>query len=79
MSGLSEALVATAVGIFVAIPAVVAFNHFNRQLKARVTAAEALAHAVASHLVKDEVRSAALARVPPFRHVKHVETAANAA
>ena len=32
MSGLSEALVATAVGIFVAIPAVVAFNAYNRRL-----------------------------------------------
>jgi biopolymer transport protein ExbB len=62
MSGLSEALVATAVGIFVAIPAVVAFNAFNRNLKATVNRAEALAHALASHLEKDEVRTAALAR-----------------
>ena len=31
MAGLSEALVATAVGIFVAIPAVVAFNAFGRR------------------------------------------------
>ena len=62
MSGLSEALVATAVGIFVAIPAVVAFNAFNRRLKGIVTRAEALAHALASHLQKDEVRAAALAR-----------------
>ncbi len=79
MSGLSEALVATAVGIFVAIPAVAAYNVFNRQLRARVTAAEALAHALASHLVKDEVRSAALARVAPRRGVKHVEPAIDAA
>jgi biopolymer transport protein ExbB len=62
MSGLSEALVATAVGIFVAIPAVVAFNAFNRQLKGIVGRAEALAHALAAHLQKDEVRAAALAR-----------------
>lgn len=33
MSGISEALVATAVGLAVAIPAVVAFNGFNRWLK----------------------------------------------
>ena len=33
MAGISEALVATAVGIGVAIPAVVAFNYFSRWLK----------------------------------------------
>jgi biopolymer transport protein ExbB/TolQ len=62
MSGLSEALVATAVGIFVAIPAVVAFNAYNRRLRAIVARAEALAHAVAAHLQKDDVRAAAVAR-----------------
>jgi biopolymer transport protein ExbB len=33
MRGISEALVATAVGLFVAIPAVVAFNYFQRRSK----------------------------------------------
>lgn len=33
MVGIAEALVATAVGLFVAIPAVVAFNYFQRQVK----------------------------------------------
>lgn len=33
MAGISEALVATAVGIFVAIPAVVAFNLYSRWLR----------------------------------------------
>jgi len=33
MSGISEALVATAVGLFVAIPAVAAYNYFQRQVK----------------------------------------------
>jgi biopolymer transport protein ExbB/TolQ len=60
MSGLSEALVATAVGIFVAIPAVVAFNAYNRKLRTVTTRAEALAHALAAHLEKDDVRAAAL-------------------
>jgi biopolymer transport protein ExbB len=41
-SGISEALVATAVGLFVAIPAVVAFNLFQRRVKAAVSEAEAL-------------------------------------
>ena len=33
MSGVSEALVATAVGLLVAIPAVIAFNYFQRKVK----------------------------------------------
>ena len=33
MNGIAEALVATAVGLFVAIPAVVAFNHFQKQVR----------------------------------------------
>ena len=67
MSGLSEALVATAVGIFVAIPAVVAFNAFNRRLKTVVMRAEALGHALAAHLQRDEVRSAAVERAASRR------------
>ena len=34
MVGIAEALVATAVGLFVAIPAVIAYNYFQRQVKA---------------------------------------------
>ena len=34
--GISEALVATAVGLLVAIPAVVLFNYFKAQLKTRM-------------------------------------------
>jgi|RifCSP16_2_1023846.scaffolds.fasta_scaffold81751_2 biopolymer transport protein ExbB len=80
MSGLSEALVATAVGIFVAIPAVVAFNAFNRRLKTVVTRAEALAHALASYLEKDDVRSEALARASSGRlGVKVLEPDSDAA
>lgn len=78
MAGLSEALVATAVGIFVAIPAVVAFNAFNRSFKGTVGRAEALAHALTSHLEKDEVRTAALARARAPRAVT-VAPAADAA
>lgn len=33
MSGIAEALVATAVGLFVAIPAVIAYNYFQRQVR----------------------------------------------
>jgi biopolymer transport protein ExbB len=41
-SGISEALVATAIGILVAIPAVVAFNIFQRRVKAGLSQAEAM-------------------------------------
>ena len=40
-AGISEALIATAVGILVAIPAVVAFNLFQRKTKAALSEAEA--------------------------------------
>jgi biopolymer transport protein ExbB len=41
-AGIAEALVATAIGILVAIPAVVAFNLFQRRVKAGLAHAEAL-------------------------------------
>ncbi len=62
MAGLSEALVATAVGILVAIPAVVAFNAYGRRLRTVTTRAEALAHALASYLERNEARASALGR-----------------
>jgi biopolymer transport protein ExbB/TolQ len=46
MSGVFEALVATAVGLFVAIPAVVAYNIFQRRVKARIAQTDSLAHLV---------------------------------
>jgi biopolymer transport protein ExbB len=50
MSGISEALVATAVGLFVAIPAVVAFNTFNRWVKTLTASAQELSHAIVAQL-----------------------------
>jgi biopolymer transport protein ExbB len=50
MAGISEALVATAVGLGVAIPAVVAFNAFNRWLKAITARTTALGHAYVGFL-----------------------------
>jgi biopolymer transport protein ExbB len=44
MSGISEALVATAIGLLVAIPAVAAFNIFQRRIKTLVGDANALTH-----------------------------------
>ena len=65
MSGISEALVATAAGAFVAIPAVVAFNAYNRRLKTIVARTEALGQAFVAHLQKDAVRAGVDARDAP--------------
>lgn len=50
MSGISEALVATAVGLFVAIPAVIAYNFFNRRIRAAATGADEIAHTILAAL-----------------------------
>jgi biopolymer transport protein ExbB/TolQ len=42
MAGISEALVATAVGLLVAIPAVVAYNYLRRQVKKTLVSSDAL-------------------------------------
>jgi biopolymer transport protein ExbB/TolQ len=53
MAGISEALVATAVGLFVAIPAVAAFNVFQRLLKRVTGRSHALAHAIAAGMHRE--------------------------
>jgi biopolymer transport protein ExbB/TolQ len=50
MGDVSRALVATAVGILVAIPAVVAFNLYQRRVRAEVGRTDALAHVILSHV-----------------------------
>jgi len=50
MAGISEALVATAVGLLVAIPALVAYNAFTTKLKKRAGRAALLGKALLSHL-----------------------------
>ncbi len=50
MAGISEALVATAVGLAVAIPAVIAYNVLQRSVKNTVARSTALGHALVGHL-----------------------------
>jgi biopolymer transport protein ExbB len=50
MSNIAEALVATAVGLLVAIPAVAAFNSFQRVVKTTLSNTEALSHVLLAHL-----------------------------
>ncbi|NBV84284.1 MotA/TolQ/ExbB proton channel family protein [bacterium] len=47
--GISEALVATAVGLMVAIPAVIAYNFFQRAVKRHVGNAEAVSKLLLAH------------------------------
>jgi biopolymer transport protein ExbB len=50
MAGIAEALIATAVGLLVAIPAVVAFNVFKGKVKSAVTDCQMLSHILLSQL-----------------------------
>ncbi|MFH2005327.1 MAG: MotA/TolQ/ExbB proton channel family protein [bacterium] len=50
MGDISEALVATGVGLMVAIPAVVAFNIFSRRARKTLSSAEAVEHLVLSQI-----------------------------
>lgn len=50
MANIAEALVATAIGLIVAIPAVAAFNTFQRIVKTTVANTDALAHMLLANL-----------------------------
>lgn len=50
MSSIAEALVATAVGLLVALPAVAAYNYFQRRIKSILGGAEVLGHVLLSWL-----------------------------
>ena len=52
MSGIAEALVATGVGLLVALPAVATYNAFIRKVETSVAASEAIAHTILAHLKK---------------------------
>jgi len=61
MAGISEALVATAVGLMVAIPAVIAFNFFNRRIRVRMAEVDWVAHLAAGDVQAGLDGAAALA------------------
>ena len=50
MAGISEALVATAVGLLVAIPAVVLYNYFQKRNKVQLNRSESMSHFLLSRL-----------------------------
>ena len=56
MAGVFQALIATAVGLFVAIPAVVAYNYFLRQVRTAMNQVDSLAHLVLANVHAAEHR-----------------------
>lgn len=54
MAEIGEALVATAIGLLVALPAVAMYNIFMRMIKARMVWAQALGHDILEHLKSEK-------------------------
>jgi biopolymer transport protein ExbB len=50
MSAIAEALVATLIGLLVAVPAVISFNYFQRRIKVRINDTQVLVHTLLGHL-----------------------------
>jgi biopolymer transport protein ExbB len=70
MSSISEALVATAIGLGVAIPAVFAFNMFERTVKAALDDAEIFSREILSYIESRTAQDAsASAREPASRPI----------
>ena len=66
MGAIAEALVATAIGLVVAIPAVAAFNYFQRRIRATLANSEALTHILLAY-AKGEA-AAASGSTPQTQH-----------
>jgi len=62
MAAIAEALVATAVGLAVAIPAVATYNYFMRQLKSTLANTEVLSRVLLAHLAGTDTAAAAPAK-----------------
>jgi biopolymer transport protein ExbB len=69
MARISEALVATAIGILIAIPAVAAFNAFQRVVRGTVANTEALGHVLLAHLKATPLAAASSASPAGGEHV----------
>jgi biopolymer transport protein ExbB len=65
MASIAEALVATAVGIGVAVPAVVAFNAYQKRIRVIIDQATALGHVLLAHVEGEHDGGA---RFPAARH-----------
>lgn len=65
MAGVFEALVATAVGLFVAIPAVVAFNLLQRRVRNTMANVDSLAHLVLANVRVEARKPGEMPLAPP--------------
>ena len=64
MAGIAEALVATAVGIAVALPAVAAYNYLQRRVSALLSGTDVLSNLVLAYIGDDLARGGVRARQP---------------
>jgi biopolymer transport protein ExbB len=69
MASIAEALVATAVGILVALPAVAAYNYLQRRVTSLLSGAEVLTNLVLAYIA-DEARGPQ--KAPRLREVTEV-------
>jgi biopolymer transport protein ExbB len=67
MGAIAEALVATAIGLAVAIPAVMAFNYFQRRIKGTLGRADALKHVLLAHFEGGTIDSEEAPNTEPER------------
>ncbi|MCB9667312.1 MAG: MotA/TolQ/ExbB proton channel family protein, partial [Myxococcales bacterium] len=63
MAEIGEALVATAIGILVALPAVAFYNYFQRVVKSRLSQADAMGREVLAYL-KTQTKASTLSSRP---------------
>lgn len=65
MAGVFEALVATAVGLFVAIPAVIAYNLLQRRVKITIAQVDSLAHMVLANVRAESKKGSSASETAP--------------
>src|SRR5262249_27515810 len=74
MSGISEALVATAVGLMVAIPAVLGFNFFPGRVRRTLGRVDAMAHLILGAVSNTPTTARPLAAVAAAPAATEAET-----
>ncbi len=69
MGTLAEALVATAIGLLVAIPAVAAFNFFQRKVRTLIASSETVTHVITAALASEGTSTAYRGNVSAAKEV----------
>jgi biopolymer transport protein ExbB/TolQ len=68
-AGVAEALVTTAAGLIVAVPALMVYNHFSRRLNVMLTVAENYTRSIRATMSETAAVAADAPRAP--RHASH--------